>query len=202
MTTIFTEEFCNLYSLTIDCGKGARLYSRWIQRNHPYPKESPISVAPLLEMSVWVPSRIVITQLNSTLTGLSFIKAIFAVFSPPKKHQQENDLQRALANLGGTVSHTNTKHCNITVQLAWENSPHLATLPLFARQMTSGKREQKFHTDEVSLPRSGWCFWLVVPGGKFDSANKRHYPNLCSDASSVWKFYARLSDVIWRGNQR
>ena len=130
MTTIFTEEFCNLYSLTIDCGKGARLYSRWIQRNHPYPKESPISVAPVLEMSVWGPSRIIITQLNSTLTGLSFIKAIFAVFSPPKKHQQENDLQRALANLGGTVSHTNTKHCNITVQLAWENSPHLATLPL------------------------------------------------------------------------
>ena len=130
MTTIFTEEFCNLYSLTIDCGKGARLYSRWIQRNHPYPKESPISVAPVLEMSVWRPSRIIITQLNSTLTGLSFIKAIFAVFSPQKKHQQENDLQRALANLGGTVSHTNAKHCNITVQLAWENSPHLATLPL------------------------------------------------------------------------
>ena len=130
MTTIFTEEFCNLYSLTIDCGKGAGLYSRWIQRNHPYPKEAPISVAPVLEMSVWDPSRIVITQLNSTLTGLSFIKAIFAVFSPQKKHQQENDLQRALANLGGTVSHTNAKHCNITVQLAWENSPHLATLPL------------------------------------------------------------------------
>ena len=130
MTTIFTEEFCNLYSLTIDCGKGARLYSRWIQRNHPYPKESPISVAPLLEMSVWDPSRIVITQLNSTLTGLSFIKAIFAVFSPQKKHQQENDLQRALANLGGTVSHSSAKYCNITVQLAWENSPHLATLPL------------------------------------------------------------------------
>ena len=130
MTTIFTEEFCNLYSLTIDCGKGARLYSRWIQRNHPYPKESPISVAPVLEMSVWRPSRIIITQLNSTLTGLSFIKAIFAVFSPQKKHQQENDLQRALANLGGTVSHSSAKYCNITVQLAWENSPHLATLPL------------------------------------------------------------------------
>ena len=123
MTTIFTEEFCNLYSLTIDCGKGARLYSRWIQRNHPYPKESPISVAPVLEMGVWDPSRIVITQLNSTLTGLSFIKAIFAVFSPQKKHQQENDLQR-------TVSHSSAKYCNITVQLAWENSPHLATLPL------------------------------------------------------------------------
>ena len=48
----------------------------------------------------------------------------------PKKHQQENDLQRLLANLGGTVSHTNAKHCNITVKLAWENSRHLATLPL------------------------------------------------------------------------
>ena len=106
ITIIFTEEFCNLYGLTIDCGKGAGLYS------------------------VWGPSRIIITQLNSTLTELSFIKVIFAVFSPQKKHQQENDLQRALANLGGTVSHSSAKHYNITVQLAWENSPHLATLPL------------------------------------------------------------------------
>ena len=29
--------------------------------------------------------------------------------------------------------------------------------------MTSEKPAQKFHTDDASLPRSGLCFWLVVP---------------------------------------
>ena len=29
-------------------------------------------------------------------------------------------------------------------------------------QMTYEERAQKFHTDEASLPISGWCFWLVV----------------------------------------
>ena len=71
----------------------------------------------------------------------------------------------------------------------------------FPLQMTFEKQAQKFHTDDASLPRSGWCFWLVVPGGKFDSANERHYPDLVSDMSSVWNFCARFSNVIWRGNQ-
>ena len=71
----------------------------------------------------------------------------------------------------------------------------------FPLQMTFEKQAQKFHTDDASLPRSGWCFWLVVPGGKFDSANERHYPDLVSDTSSVWNFCARFSNVIWRGNQ-
>ena len=44
-------------------------------------------------------------------------------------------------------------------------------------------------------------FWLVVPRGKFDSTNQKLYPDLGSDASSVWKFCAPFSDVIWRGNQ-
>ena len=38
-------------------------------------------------------------------------------------------------------------------------------------------------------------------GGKFYSTNQKHYPDLGSDASSVRNFYARFSDVIWRGNQ-
>ena len=67
--------------------------------------------------------------------------------------------------------------------------------------MTSEKRAQKFHTDDVSLPKSGWCFWLVVPRGKFASTNQKHYPDLGSDASSVWNFCACFSDVISRGNQ-
>ena len=40
-----------------------------------------------------------------------------------------------------------------------------------------------------------------MPRGKFDSTNQKHYPDLGSDASSVWNFCARFSGVIWRGNQ-
>ena len=32
----------------------------------------------------------------------------------------------------------------------------------------------------------------------FDSTNQKHYPDLGGDASSVWNFCARFSDVIWR----
>ena len=42
--------------------------------------------------------------------------------------------------------------------------------------------------------------WSVTRG-KFASTNKNHYPHLGSDASSVWNFCARFSDVISRGNQ-
>ena len=71
----------------------------------------------------------------------------------------------------------------------------------FPRQMTSEKRAQKFHTDDASLLSSGQCFWLVVPRGKVISTNKKHYPDVGSDASSVRNFYSRFSEVIWRGNQ-
>ena len=67
--------------------------------------------------------------------------------------------------------------------------------------MTCEKQAQKFHTEDVSLPRSWYCFLLVVPHGKFDSANQKHYPDLGSDASSVWNLCTRFSDVIWQGNQ-
>ena len=65
--------------------------------------------------------------------------------------------------------------------------------------MTYEKRAQKFHTDDASLPRSGQCFWLVMPHGKFDLPSQKHRPDLGSDTSSVWNFCARFSDVIWRG---
>ena len=44
------------------------------------------------------------------------------------------------------------------------------------------------------------CLGLLIgpARGKFASANQKHYPDLGSDASSVWNFFARLSDVIWR----
>ena len=41
--------------------------------------------------------------------------------------------------------------------------------------------------------------WSIFPRG---TANQKHYSDLGSDASSVWNFCARSSDVIWRENQR
>ena len=71
----------------------------------------------------------------------------------------------------------------------------------FLREMTSEKRAQKFHTDDASLPRSGWCFWLVESNFPRGTTNQKHYPDLGSDASSVWNFCARSSDVISRRDQ-
>ena len=47
------------------------------------------------------------------------------------------------------------------------------------------------------------CPDLVVRliGWKFASTNQKYYPDLSSDASSVWNFCVRFSDVISRGNQ-
>ena len=52
------------------------------------------------------------------------------------------------------------------------------------------KRVQKFHTD-----------WLVVPRENFALTNRKHYPEVGSDTSSVWNFFSRCSDVISPGNQ-
>ena len=45
---------------------------------------------------------------------------------------------------------------------------------------------QKFHTDDISLPRSEKCIWSVMPARKFSSANQKHYLDLGSDTSSVF----------------
>ena len=44
----------------------------------------------------------------------------------------------------------------------------------FPYKVTSEKWVQKFHTYDTSLPRSGLCFWLVVPRRKITSINQRH----------------------------
>ena len=44
----------------------------------------------------------------------------------------------------------------------------------FPYKMTSEKWVQKSHTDDTSLPRSGLCFWLVVPRRKITSINQKH----------------------------
>ena len=76
-----------------------------------------------------------------------------------------------------------------------------ATTAWFPYEMTPEKQAQKCHTDNPSLPRSGQYFWLVAQSEKFASTNQMHQPDLGSDSSSVWNFYARLSDVVSRGNQ-
>ena len=65
--------------------------------------------------------------------------------------------------------------------------------------MMSEKWAQKFHTDDASLSRSGYSFF--VPRGKFASTNQKHDPDPGSDAPLVWNFCAHFSDVISRGNQ-
>ena len=74
--------------------------------------------------------------------------------------------------------------CNI----AWENNRHLATVPLVSPP--NDVREMN-----AEIPYS-WCvttkIWVVlligVPRGKFDSTNHKHYPDLGSDAWSVWRW--------------
>ena len=59
-------------------------------------------------------------------------------------------------------------------------------MPLwFPHKMTPDERAQKFHTDDMSLPGSGQCFWLVMLQKKFASTNQKHYPDLGSNVSSV-----------------
>ena len=36
---------------------------------------------------------------------------------------------------------------------------------------------------------------------KIDVTNQTHHPDLGSNASSVWNFSARFSDVIWQESQ-
>ena len=86
--------------------------------------------------------------------------------------------------------------------LAWENSQHFKMFPLVSCAMIPEKGVQKFHTDDASLPRTGKCFWLVMPRGKFAPTNQKHYPDLGSDASSVWNFCTCFLDLISQGNQR
>ena len=67
--------------------------------------------------------------------------------------------------------------------------------------MTSEKRAQKFHSDDLSRHTSGWCFWLVEANFPRRTTNQKHSPDLGSDTLSVWNFCLRSSDVIWRENQ-
>ena len=55
-----------------------------------------------------------------------------------------------------------TKHARAGFMLAWENSQNFARpLLVSPRNVTCKEQAQKFHTDDMSLGRSGKCFWLV-----------------------------------------
>ena len=53
----------------------------------------------------------------------------------------------------------------------------------------------------MSLPRAGYCFWLVEENFLRGTTSKKHNPDLGSDASSEWYFCTRFSDFFSRGNQ-
>ena len=67
--------------------------------------------------------------------------------------------------------------------------------------MTSREQAQKFHIDNVLLPKSLLYIWLVEAYFPCGPTNHKHYPHLASGTSSVWNFCFRSSDVISRGNQ-
>ena len=73
----------------------------------------------------------------------------------------------------------------------------------FLRKMKSEVRVQEFHTDDVFLRLRVSIWLLLFFGWKFASDNQKHNvnPDLSSDASSIWNFCARFSDVISRGNR-
>ena len=62
----------------------------------------------------------------------------------------------------------------------------------------SGERARNFHTDDVSLPGSGRWIWLAEAHFPRGTANRKHYSDLGSEASSVWNFFSLSSEVISR----
>ena len=82
---------------------------------------------------------------------------------------------------------------------AWQTNPkgRLRGDYWFLRHMKSEKRTQKFHSDDAPLPR----IWVVLLIGWIKIPTRHDQSDLGSDASSVWNFCARFSDVISRGNQ-
>ena len=61
--------------------------------------------------------------------------------------------------------------------------------------MMPDEREQKFPTNDVSLPRSGYCFWIVMPQGKFASTNEKHYLDRGGETSSAPNVHSHSSHI-------
>ena len=104
-----------------------------------------------------------------------------------------------LCNAIGTP--LDSKYIEIGKQLAWENRRNFATPSVvFPRN----------NIWEMSAEIPYWWrvttqIWIVLLIGRAaweSSTNQKHYPDLGSDASSVWNLCAHFSDVISRGNHR
>ena len=72
----------------------------------------------------------------------------------------------------------------------------------FSWEITSGERAQKVQTDDVSLPRSGECFWLVMSRGKktyyLDLESVRHQYGISELVlSDVMNFAGKSVKVSW-----
>ena len=93
--------------------------------------------------------------------------------------------------------------CNGNISLGKQATFHDVTngFHWFPREMTSREQAQKFHIDNVLLPKSLLYIWLVEAYFPCGPTNHKHYPHLASGTSSVWNFCFRSSDVISRGNQ-
>ena len=89
--------------------------------------------------------------------------------------------------------------CYWPKSLGWKNSWHFATSPVVC---------PRNDVREMSAEIPHWWrvasqMWVVLLiGWKFDSPNQKHYPDLGSDASLVWNFRDRFSDINSQGNQR
>ena len=85
--------------------------------------------------------------------------------------------------------------------IAWENSEILRCHLWFPCKMMSEKQHRNsilmmHHYSDLGIA-SDWLKQI-----SHGTTNQKHYPDLGSNASSVWNFCARFSDVISWGNQR
>ena len=71
------------------------------------------------------------------------------------------------------------------------------------RDITFEEWLQKFHTDDASLPRYGYCLWLVENLLSLIRSTTQIWIAMetCYQLSSVWNFCASSSNVVSRGNQ-
>ena len=65
----------------------------------------------------------------------------------------------------------------------------------FPCEMTPDEQEQKLPTYDGSLPRSGDCFWIVMPQGKFASTNEKHYLDRGGETSSAPNVHSHSSHI-------
>ena len=83
------------------------------------------------------------------------------------------------------------------ITVAWEHSRHFATPLVSPRNDVWETSAEIPYWWRVTTP-----IWVVllIGWGTF-STNLKHYPDLVNDASSVWNFCGRFSEVISQGNQ-